>query len=95
MARKARKIFNLIIAILILLPSESHAVSVMEAVRGMVSKWYFIFRYLSIAVMLVILIYLGIKLAISSIAEEKAFANSGNNFFTFKTVYSGGQKRCS
>lgn len=41
-------------------------------VRKNVAQWYYIFRYICIAVMLVILIVLGIKLAISSIAEQKA-----------------------
>lgn len=43
-----------------------------QDVRKNVAQWYYVFRYLSIAVMLVILIVLGIKLAISSIAEQKA-----------------------
>ncbi|MBP3597089.1 MAG: hypothetical protein J6J60_06805 [Clostridia bacterium] len=43
-----------------------------QEVRRNVAQWYYVFRYLSIAVMLVILIVVGIKLALSSIAEEKA-----------------------
>lgn len=43
-----------------------------QDVRRNVAQWYYIFRYICIAVMLVILIVLGIKLAISSIAEQKA-----------------------
>lgn len=79
MTSKIRKIFNLIIIILILTTTISTAATttivnpkLMDVVRDMVAQWYFIFRYFSIALMLVVLIYLGIKLAISSIAEDKA-----------------------
>ena len=43
-----------------------------QEVRKNVAQWYYIFRYLCIAIMLVILIGIGIKLAISSVAEQKA-----------------------
>ncbi len=43
-----------------------------KELRKNVALWYTIFRYFSIACMLVTLIILGIKLAISSIAQEKA-----------------------
>ncbi len=40
--------------------------------RKAISLWYFILRYISIAVMLVILLILGIKIAITTVASEKA-----------------------
>lgn len=74
---KSKKIFNLIIMALItmFLPTFTYAAtssSLMDIVREMIAKWYFIFRYFSIALMLVALIILGIKMAITSIAEKKA-----------------------
>ena len=79
MASKIRKIFNLIVAILISLSTVSQAAGfstsgtkLMDIVRDMAAQWFFIFKYFSIALMLVVLIYLGIKLVISSIAEERA-----------------------
>lgn len=51
---------------------ESADNGVMITIQKMVGQWYYIFRYFSIAFMLVVLIFLGIKLAITSIAEEKA-----------------------
>ena len=41
-------------------------------VKDAVAQWYYIFRYFSIIAMLVVLIYLGIQLAITSIAADKA-----------------------
>lgn len=105
MLKRNKKIFNLILAIIlismlfILLPNyslagaadagmteiggataegteeiqeESSDNGVMITIQKLVGQWYYIFRYFSIAFMLVVLIYLGIKLAITSIAEEKA-----------------------
>ncbi len=43
-----------------------------KSVRKNVAQWYYIFRYIGMAVMLVILIGISIKLALSSIAEQKA-----------------------
>lgn len=43
-----------------------------QEVRKNVAQWYYIFRYTCIAIMLIVLLGLGIKLAISSIAEQKA-----------------------
>ena len=40
--------------------------------RQSVAKWYFILRLISTAALLVILIYIGIRMALSTIAEEKA-----------------------
>lgn len=45
---------------------------IMPAIRNVVSQWYYIFRYFSIVAMLIILIYLGIKMAITSSASDKA-----------------------
>ena len=41
-------------------------------IRDSVATWYYIIRNVTIAVMLVILIYVGIRMAISTIASEKA-----------------------
>ena len=43
-----------------------------KEVRGNVALWYTIFRYMAIAIMLVLLVVLGIRLAIASVAEERA-----------------------
>lgn len=43
-----------------------------KSVRKNVAQWYYIFRYIGMAVMLVILIGISIRLALSSIAEQKA-----------------------
>lgn len=47
-------------------------VGLMPAIRNLVSQWYYIFRYFSIVLMLILLIFLGIKLAITSSATGKA-----------------------
>lgn len=44
----------------------------MDIIKKTVAQWYYIFRYFSIVAMLLVLIYLGIKMAISSVAEEQA-----------------------
>lgn len=41
-------------------------------VRGNVAKWYQIFRYIAIAIMLIILVVLAIRLAFASLAPKKA-----------------------
>ena len=46
--------------------------SSLQIVRDSVATWYYIIRNVTIAVMLVILIYIGIRMAISTIASEKA-----------------------
>ena len=46
--------------------------SSLQIIRDSVATWYYAIRNVTIAVMLVILIYIGIKMAISSIASEKA-----------------------
>lgn len=46
--------------------------SSLKIIRESVSTWYYIIRNVTIVVMLVILIYVGIKMAISSIASERA-----------------------
>ena len=40
--------------------------------RKAISLWYFILRYISIALMLVVLLVLGIRIAITTVASEKA-----------------------
>lgn len=43
-----------------------------KEIKKNVAQWYYIFRYMAIAIMLVILIILAIKMAITSVAAEKA-----------------------
>ena len=45
---------------------------VIQAIRKSVSSWYYALRFLSLSILLVILIYVGIKMAISTIASEQA-----------------------
>ena len=42
------------------------------AIQTSIAKWYYILRLISIAILLVILIYIGIRMAISTIASEQA-----------------------
>ena len=44
----------------------------MPAIKKTVSLWYYVFRYFSILAMLIVLILLGIKLAITSSSSDKA-----------------------
>lgn len=46
--------------------------SLILIIRQAIASWYYTFRLISIMVMLLLLIYIGIKLAISSIAKDKA-----------------------
>lgn len=46
--------------------------SVVKILRNAVAKWYYILRIIAVALMLVLLTYIGIKLAISTIASEKS-----------------------
>lgn len=46
--------------------------SIVEIIRNSVAKWYYIMRLIAVAFMLVLLIFIGIKMAISTIAEDKA-----------------------
>lgn len=41
-------------------------------IRNSVAKWYYIMRLMAIAFMLIVLLFVGIKMAISTIAEDKA-----------------------
>lgn len=41
-------------------------------IKENVATWYYIFRTMAILIMLIILLYLGIKMAISTVAEKKA-----------------------
>ena len=46
--------------------------SSLKIIRDSVATWYYAIRNLTIAIMLIILIYIGIKMAISTVASEKA-----------------------
>ena len=46
--------------------------SIMGIIKTTIGQWYYVFRYFSIIAMLLVLIFLGIKLAITTIAEDKA-----------------------
>ena len=41
-------------------------------IRTAVAKWYYVIRLISIAILLLILLYVGIRMAISTVASEKA-----------------------
>lgn len=43
-----------------------------QTIREAVAKWYYIIRLLAIAILLIILLYVGIRMAISSVASDKA-----------------------
>lgn len=46
--------------------------SSLQIIRDSVASWYYIIRNITIAVMLIILIYVGIRMAITTVASEKA-----------------------
>lgn len=46
--------------------------TILEQIAKSVGQWYYVFRYIVIIVMLLILIYTGIRMALSTIAEGKA-----------------------
>jgi len=46
--------------------------SVMETIRNNVAIWYYSFRQIAIVGMLIVLIYLGIRMALSTVASDKA-----------------------
>lgn len=48
------------------------ASEVITEMRGTVATWFYVLRVISVAVLLCVLIYVGIRMAISTIAEEKA-----------------------
>ena len=43
-----------------------------QTIREAVAKWYYVVRLIAIAILLLILLYVGIRMAISSVASEKA-----------------------
>lgn len=45
---------------------------VVTEMRGTVATWFYIMRLISVSVLLCVLIYVGIRMAISTVAEEKA-----------------------
>lgn len=45
---------------------------IVKIIRDSVAKWYYIMRLIVIAFMLILLIFIGVKMAISTIASEKA-----------------------
>lgn len=46
--------------------------SVVQTIRKNIATWYYILRVLSMAILLAVLIYIGIRMAISTVASEKA-----------------------
>lgn len=46
--------------------------SIVTSIRQGVANWYYVMRILASAILLVILIYVGIRMAIASVADEKA-----------------------
>ena len=64
------------ILIAIILPSFSFAateVNTVLLIKEAIATWYYIIRFISVAVMLVVLIFIGIKIALSNIASDRAF----------------------
>lgn len=45
---------------------------IVTAIKSAVAKWYYVLRLMVIALMLILLIFVGIKMAISTVASEKA-----------------------
>lgn len=73
-----RIIFAVILAILItiILPNFSFAATEINTVlliKEAIATWYYIIRFIAVAVMLVVLIFIGIKIALSNIASDRAF----------------------
>ena len=50
----------------------THDDEIVTAIRNNVAKWFYIMRLIASAVLLCVLIYVGIRMAISTVAEEKA-----------------------
>lgn len=46
--------------------------NVVLMIRQAVALWYYVFRYISIAIMLIVLLILGIKIAVNTVGEKKA-----------------------
>ena len=46
--------------------------NILNKIRGSVAEWFYIMRILSAAILLSVLIYVGIRMAISTVADEKA-----------------------
>ena len=46
--------------------------AIIDKIKGLVATWFYILRLLSIAAMLIVLIVIGIKMAISTVASDKA-----------------------
>lgn len=55
---------------------KKEGLEIVKIIRKAVAKWYYIMRLIVIAFMLLVLMFLGIKLAISSIASDKALYKS-------------------
>ena len=51
---------------------DTSATGTVGTIRSAVAKWYIVLRLLAISILLLILIYVGIRMAISSVASEKA-----------------------
>ena len=52
--------------------AQTQGESITSQIRDSVAMWYVIARYFAIAAMLLVLVYLGIKLSINTVASEKA-----------------------
>jgi len=46
--------------------------STINTIRGMIAAWYYVCRLLALTILLLILLYIGIRMAMSTIASEKA-----------------------
>ena len=52
--------------------ADPNAKPIIQIIREQLARWYYVMRVLAFAVMLVVLIAIGVKMAISSVAVEKA-----------------------
>lgn len=67
----------IIILATIILPNFAFAkeegINVVLILKEAIATWYYIIRVISMAIMLIVLIFIGIKMAISSVASDRAF----------------------
>jgi hypothetical protein len=70
-------IFVIALIFMLILPNFSFATdsnrNVVIILKEAIAMWYYILRLISIAVMLIALIFIGIKMAISTVASDKAY----------------------
>lgn len=53
--------------------AKEEGINVVLILKEAIATWYYIIRVISMAIMLIVLIFIGIKMAISSVASDRAF----------------------